>query len=90
MSPSPWPDRGCRFVDEGGLTYDELVSGLIERRAFAGRGMRQIPLTEDRSALATLMVNNRLFEVDDTGNVLRELEPDKPHVGTIAPPAPAT
>jgi electron transfer flavoprotein alpha subunit len=37
MSPSPWPDRGCRFVDECGLTYDELVTGLIERRAFAGR-----------------------------------------------------
>jgi electron transfer flavoprotein alpha subunit len=37
MSPSPWPDRGCRFVEEGGLSYDELVSGLIERHAFAGR-----------------------------------------------------
>jgi len=36
---------------------------------------------EERRALATLMVNNRLFEVDDAGNVLRELEPDKPHTG---------
>ncbi|MCX5757381.1 MAG: hypothetical protein NTU83_02505, partial [Candidatus Hydrogenedentes bacterium] len=36
---------------------------------------------EEHMALATLMVNNRLFEVDDVGNVLRELEPDKPHVG---------
>lgn len=36
---------------------------------------------EEHTALATLMVNNRLFEVDDECNVLRELEPDKPHVG---------
>lgn len=36
---------------------------------------------EERTALATLMVNNRLFEVDDECNVLREIEPDKPHPG---------
>ena len=37
MSPSPWPDRGCRYVDAGALSYDDLVGGLIERGAFVGR-----------------------------------------------------
>ena len=36
---------------------------------------------EERMALATLMVNNRLFEVDDECNVLRELKPEDGHVG---------
>ena len=36
---------------------------------------------EERVALATLMVGNRLFEVDDECNVLRELLPDGLHVG---------
>ncbi len=37
MSPSPWPDRGCRYVDVGALSYDDLVGGLIERGAFVER-----------------------------------------------------
>lgn len=37
MSPSRLPDRGCRFVDSDGFTYDDLVGGLIERGAFAQR-----------------------------------------------------
>lgn len=47
-------------------------------RFFPGRVEIDI---DERTALATLMVNNRLFEVDDACNVLRELEPDKPHTG---------
>lgn len=38
---------------------------------------------EERVALATLMVGNRLFEVDDACNVLRELLPDQLHVGSF-------
>jgi cell division protein FtsQ len=35
---------------------------------------------QERVALATLMVNNRQYEVDDEGNVLRELPVDNPPV----------
>ena len=34
MTPSPWPDRGCRFVDGDGFGYDDLVRELIGRGAF--------------------------------------------------------
>ncbi len=36
---------------------------------------------QERVALATLMVGNRLFEVDDECNVLREMLPEGLHVG---------
>jgi electron transfer flavoprotein alpha subunit len=36
MSPSPWPDRGCRYVDGDGFGYDDLVRALIDRGAFTG------------------------------------------------------
>lgn len=35
---------------------------------------------QERTALATLLVNNRQYEVDDEGKVLRELAQDMPHV----------
>ncbi|MGB8861702.1 MAG: FAD-binding protein [Ilumatobacteraceae bacterium] len=34
MTPSPWPDRGCRFVGDDGFGYDELVNELVRRGAF--------------------------------------------------------
>ena len=34
MTPSPWPDRGCRYVDGDGFGYDDLVRELIARGAF--------------------------------------------------------
>ena len=34
MTPSPWPDRGCRYVDGDGFGYDDLVRELIGRGAF--------------------------------------------------------
>ena len=34
MTPSPWPDRGCRYVDGAEFGYDDLVSELIDRGAF--------------------------------------------------------
>ena len=34
MTPSPWPDRGCRFVDGEVFRYDDLVRELIDRGAF--------------------------------------------------------
>ncbi len=34
MTPSPWPDRGCRFVDGEVFGYDDLVGELIDRGAF--------------------------------------------------------
>ena len=34
MTPSPWPDRGCRYVDGDGFGYDDLVRELIDRGAF--------------------------------------------------------
>ena len=37
MSPSPWPDRGCRFVDNDGFGYDDLVAALVGRGAFTSR-----------------------------------------------------
>ncbi len=36
MSPSPWPDRGCRFVGDDGLSFDDLVGELLDRGAFTG------------------------------------------------------
>jgi len=36
MTPSPWPDRGCRFVGDG-FGYDRLVEALLDRGAFTGR-----------------------------------------------------
>ncbi|MGZ4673345.1 MAG: FAD-binding protein [Ilumatobacteraceae bacterium] len=36
MSPSPWPDRGCRFVGDDGLSFDDLVGELLGRGAFTG------------------------------------------------------
>ena len=33
MSPSPWPDRGCRYVD-GEMGYDDLIGALVDRGAF--------------------------------------------------------
>jgi electron transfer flavoprotein alpha subunit len=39
MTPSPWPDRGCRYVDGNGFGYDDLVRALIDRGAFT-RGER--------------------------------------------------
>ena len=34
MTPSPWPDRGCRYVDGDGFGYDDLVRELVDRGAF--------------------------------------------------------
>jgi electron transfer flavoprotein alpha subunit len=34
MTPSPLPDRGCRYVDGDGFGYDDLVRELIDRGAF--------------------------------------------------------
>ncbi|HEX4982204.1 MAG TPA: FAD-binding protein [Ilumatobacteraceae bacterium] len=39
MTPSPWPDRGCRYVNDDGFGYDDLVRELIARAAFT-RGER--------------------------------------------------
>ncbi|MGZ8438961.1 MAG: FAD-binding protein, partial [Candidatus Limnocylindrales bacterium] len=36
MTPSPWPDRGCRYVNGDGFGYDDLVRELIDRGAFIG------------------------------------------------------
>lgn len=36
MTPSPWPDRGCRYVGDG-FDFDALVGALIDRGAFTGR-----------------------------------------------------
>ena len=33
MTPSPWPDRGCRYVCDS-FGYDDLVRELIDRGAF--------------------------------------------------------
>ena len=38
---------------------------------------------KERVALATLLANNRLFELDQDCNVLRELEPEEKHVGPL-------
>ncbi len=35
MTPSPWPDRGCRYVNGDGFGFDDLVGELIARGAFA-------------------------------------------------------
>jgi electron transfer flavoprotein alpha subunit len=37
MSPSPWPDRGCRFVGDEALSFDDLVGELLDRGAFTGK-----------------------------------------------------
>lgn len=36
MTPSPWPDRGCRYI-ENGFGFDDLITALIDRGAFTGR-----------------------------------------------------
>ena len=38
---------------------------------------------EERVPVATLLVNNHLFEIDTDGVVLRELAADRPHVGPL-------
>jgi electron transfer flavoprotein alpha subunit len=35
MTAVPWPERNCRYLDDG-FGYDDLVSAVIERGAFAG------------------------------------------------------
>ena len=42
MTPSPWPDRGCRYLDGEGFGYDDLVRALVDRGAFAAAG----PMTD--------------------------------------------
>ena len=37
MTPSPWPDRGCKYVGTDGFGYDDLVSELVALGAFAPR-----------------------------------------------------
>ena len=37
MTPSPWPDRGCRFVNDEVFGYDDLVRALSDRGAFADK-----------------------------------------------------
>lgn len=37
MTPSPFPDRGCRFVDRAGFGFDDLIRELIARGAFNQR-----------------------------------------------------
>lgn len=37
MTPSPFPDRGCRFLHGDEFGYDQLVSELISRGAFTAR-----------------------------------------------------
>lgn len=47
MTPSPWPDRGCRYVDVDGFGYDDLVHELIERGAFAPKDPIDEPAEPD-------------------------------------------
>ncbi len=49
MTPVPWPDRHCRFLDDG-FGYDDLLAALAERGAFIPSEHRDRPL--DSSAAA--------------------------------------
>ncbi len=57
-----------------------FVSWCRVNRVFPDRLEIQI---KERIALATLLVNNRLFELDADCNVLRELAPEEKHVGPL-------
>jgi hypothetical protein len=57
-----------------------FVSACGVNRVFPDRLEIEI---EERVALATLLVNNRLFELDRDCTVLRELETEEPHVGPL-------
>ena len=83
------------IIAESGVTADDclilLSTGAVRNRVSAipyvklcriGRIFpdKLVIAVQERLALATLIVNNRLYEVDDEGNVLRELGPETPHV----------
>jgi cell division septal protein FtsQ len=57
-----------------------FVSWCHVNRVFPDRLEIEI---KERIALATLLVNNRLFELDAVWNVLRELEAEEKHVGPL-------
>ena len=50
MTPSPWPDRGCRYVGDAEFGYDDLVAELIDRGAFTAREqMDEVGVAADSS-----------------------------------------
>ena len=76
-------NEDCLLFLDAGAVRDRVAAIPYVRSC---RVMRYFPNKlvigiQERVALATLMVENRLFEIDDEGNVLRELPRDKGHVG---------
>lgn len=57
-----------------------FIHGCEIERLFPDRLIIRI---RERVALATLVINNRLFELDREGNVLRELRAAEQHVGPL-------
>jgi len=81
----------CIFMLRSGPIRERIlamphVKNCRVDRVFPDRLVIEI---EERVAMATLLVNNRLYEIDRSCTVLRELAPEEPHTGpfiTVAKP----
>lgn len=70
------------FLDTEGARRRILGLPLIKTCKIITEFPNKVIITvEERKALATLMINNRLFEIDEDGNVLRELGKGIEHIG---------